>query len=43
MFKLNNKGWGLGEMIGFLIILFLALLVVSFLAHKYGNILTIII
>lgn len=42
MLKLNNRGWGLAEMIGFLGILLLALLVVALLAHKYGNILGIV-
>lgn len=42
MLKLNNKGWGLAEMICFLGILLLALVVVSLLAHKYGNILKIV-
>lgn len=36
MFKLNNKGWGLGIMILFICVFFLAILIISALSAKYG-------
>lgn len=36
MFKLNNKGWGLGIMILFICVFLLAILIISVLSAKYG-------
>ena len=36
MFKLNNKGWGLGVMILFIGVFCLAILIIAVLSSKYG-------
>lgn len=36
MKKLNNKGWGLGVMLAFMAIFFLAILIISILSARYG-------
>ncbi len=37
MKKISNNGWGMSEMIGFLIGFILVLLLVSFLFYKFKN------
>ena len=34
--KLNNRGWGLGAMIGFLCVFAIFIIVIAFLAYNLG-------
>lgn len=36
MFKLNNRGWGLGVLLAFIIVFFIAIILISMSASSIG-------